>query len=87
MCRCFTRVKRNNVVVGVDVFVASIFSCTSLCRDVVGSKWPGPNLHDHVHETGSALDMWHAPHMPLVGVCFFHYSCHLIYNNTLVTLI
>jgi hypothetical protein len=30
---------------------------------------------------------WPAPHMRLVGVCIFHYSCHRIYNKTLTTLI
>jgi hypothetical protein len=52
---CFTWVKHNIIVAGIDVFGASFFSCTSWCRGILGLKRPRPTLHDRVHETGSAV--------------------------------
>jgi hypothetical protein len=68
MRRCFTRVKCNIVIVGVDVLLQTYFLCTSWCHSIVGLKWPRLTLHDCIHETGSALDVWLAPHMWVVGV-------------------
>jgi hypothetical protein len=55
MHRCFIRVKCNMLVVGVDVFIASFFLCTSWCRGIVGLKRLWPTLHDRVYETDFAV--------------------------------
>jgi len=44
-------------------------------------KRPGLILHVRAHETCSTIDMQLALHKWLAGVCFFHYSCDLIYNG------
>ena len=71
MCRCVSRVERNMLVAGVDVFR----------RDIVRSKRSRPTLRDLVRETGSALDVWLVPYMRLVDVSFSHYSCLGIYTG------
>ena len=81
MRRCFTRVKRNKFVAGVDVFYCKLLVVYFLWRGIVRSKRSRPTLRDRVRETGSALDVWLVPHMRLVDASFSHYSSHGIYNG------
>jgi hypothetical protein len=81
MRRCVSRVERNVLVVGVDVFYCISLFVYFLWRDIVRSKRSMPTLRDLVRETGSALDVWLAPHMWLVDASFSHYSCHVIYTG------
>ena len=79
MRRCFTRVKRNHVVAGVDVFCCKLLVVYLLWRGIVRSKRSKPTLRDRVRETGSALDVWLVPHMRLVDASFSYYSSHGTY--------
>jgi hypothetical protein len=55
MRRCYTRVKCNNVVAGVDVFIANFLFVYFLMSRYNVLKQPKPTLHDRVHETGSTV--------------------------------
>ena len=50
---CTSRTQR---VVGDDRHT-TYHQCLILIRRYCWMKWPGPTLHDHVHETGSTIDM------------------------------
>ena len=81
MRRCVSRVERNMLVAGVDVFCCKPLVVYFLWRGIVRSKRSRPTLRDRVRETGSALDVWLVPHMRLVDASFSHYSSHGIYNG------
>jgi hypothetical protein len=81
MHRCFRQVKHNHVVAGVDVLCCKPLYCVFLMARHSEIKAVQPTLRDLVRETGSALNVWLVPHMPLVDASFSHYSCHGIYNG------
>ena len=72
MRRCFVRVE-HNWIVGVDSLIATSFRALWILRDSK-MKRPGPTLHVHAHETGSALDVQLVLHKQLAGVCLSCYS-------------
>ena len=56
------------------MFLLSLhFRVLCILRDG-GMKRPGPTLRVGLRETGSALDMWFAPHKRPAGVCISHHS-------------
>ena len=79
MRRCVSRVERNMLVAGVDVFCCKPLVVYFLWRGIVRSKRSRPTLRDRVRETGSALDVWLVPYMRLVDASFSHYSSHGTY--------
>ena len=81
MRRCVSRVERNMLVAGGDVFCCKPLVVYFLWRGIVRSKPSRPTLRDLVRETGSALDVWLVPHMRLVDDSFSHYSSQGIYTG------
>jgi hypothetical protein len=81
MRRCVSRVERNMLVAGVDVFCCKPLCCVFLMARQSEIEAVQANLRDLIHETGSTLDVWLVPHMRLVDASFSHYSSHGIYNG------